>query len=384
MTAQIFAYYFPNWHTDPRSSEWFGKGWTEWDLLRTASPRFPGHRQPRIPALGEFDEADPAAMDTQIDLAVSHGVDGFLFDYYWYEDGPFLQRALDEGFLPAPRCKEVKFALMWANHALVDIFPSRNVDGSGQLLVSGDVGRSAFEEMARHVTDKYFAEDNYLKMGDRPFLSIYDLDTLVTGLGGVEATKDALQWFGSHARTRGHAGIHLDGVVRGQNELPGSTSLGDPRNLLSSLDFDSASSYVWIHHASADEVGFPAADWDHVRDLAFESYERIAGSIGVPFYPNVTVGWDSTPRTDFAIPFELGSYPWIPAADPDPTQFQEAVEEALRFLDRHPTDHPLITINAWNEWTEGSSLLPDTHHGLGYLEALREARHRHSRAEARP
>jgi hypothetical protein len=31
----------------------------------------------------------------------------------------------------------------------------------------------------------------------------------------------------------------------------------------------------------------------------------------------------------------------------------------------------MITINAWNEWTEGSYLLPDTEHGNAYLEAIR-------------
>ena len=31
----------------------------------------------------------------------------------------------------------------------------------------------------------------------------------------------------------------------------------------------------------------------------------------------------------------------------------------------------LITINSWNEWTEGSYLEPDQHFGFGYLEAIR-------------
>ncbi len=34
----------------------------------------------------------------------------------------------------------------------------------------------------------------------------------------------------------------------------------------------------------------------------------------------------------------------------------------------------MITINAWNEWTEGSYLEPDTVHGLGYLKAIRDAK----------
>ena len=32
----------------------------------------------------------------------------------------------------------------------------------------------------------------------------------------------------------------------------------------------------------------------------------------------------------------------------------------------------VLTVNSWNEWTEGSYIEPDAAHGLKYLEAIRD------------
>ena len=71
----IAAYYFPNWHCDPRIEALHGKGWTEWRVVRYATPRFPGHRQPRIPLWGYQDEADPEVMAQKITAARAYGID---------------------------------------------------------------------------------------------------------------------------------------------------------------------------------------------------------------------------------------------------------------------------------------------------------------------
>ena len=86
----IASYYFPNYHVDARNAERFGDGWVEWELVKNAKPRFPGHQQPNVPAWGYTDEANPAHMAQKIDAAADHGVDAFIFDWYYYDDGLFL------------------------------------------------------------------------------------------------------------------------------------------------------------------------------------------------------------------------------------------------------------------------------------------------------
>jgi hypothetical protein len=117
----VAAYYFPNYHTgDPRNDLNMGKDWSEWELVKAAQPRFPNHQQPKVPEWGYVDEKDPVVMAKKIEAAVSHNIDCFIFDWYMYEDGPFLNRCIDEGFLKAENCDSIKFALMWANHEWVE------------------------------------------------------------------------------------------------------------------------------------------------------------------------------------------------------------------------------------------------------------------------
>lgn len=92
---------------------------------------FPGHRQPKVPLWGWEDEADPRVMARKIRAASDFGIDAFLFDWYYYDDGPFLERALLEGFHGAPNCGELAYALMWANHDWTDIHPLRRTAAHG-------------------------------------------------------------------------------------------------------------------------------------------------------------------------------------------------------------------------------------------------------------
>ena len=198
----VGCYYFPNYHpNDARNAAVHGSGWSEWELVKAARPRFPGHRQPLKPLWGYTDESRPEVMARKIDAAWSHGIDYFIFDYYHYNDGTFLSGCLDRGFLPAAAESPLKFALMWANHDWLDIHPCGRV--SRPLLYPGKMDQDGFRRMCRHVTEHYFRHPSYYTINGMPYFSIYHLELLIESCGGFAGTREALQWFREEARRAG-------------------------------------------------------------------------------------------------------------------------------------------------------------------------------------
>ena len=171
---EVAAYYFPGYHPDPRCDRWHGTGWTEWELVKRAEARFPGHDQPKTPLWGYEDESEPEAMARKIDAAADHGLTAFLFDWYWYDNSPFLNGALDRGYLGAHNNDRLKFALMWANHDWVDIHPAvRN--GPPRVLVPGAQPRAHFEAATDHIVERYLRHPSYWRLDGRAYFSFYEL-----------------------------------------------------------------------------------------------------------------------------------------------------------------------------------------------------------------
>jgi len=366
---EVAAYYFPNYHRDVRNDKWHGNGWTEWELVKRAEPRFPGHAQPKLPAWGFEDEADPKVMARKIDAAADHGLSAFIFDWYWYEDGPYLQRALEEGFLQTHNADRLKFALMWANHDWLDIHPlSRALQPA--LLASGRVTEQAFREATDHMIEKYFCHPSYWRVGGGLYFSVYELMNLVEGLGGIAATRRLLDDFRERVRGAGLGELHLNAVVWGVQILPGEKEIKNPNEMLDALGFDSVTSYVWLHHVGLDT--FPVTDYAVWREQALRKAESLAAEFKLPYFPNVTMGWDTSPRTIQSDIYEPIGYQYMATVGRNtPEAFEIALRQTKAALERNARGPRMMTINAWNEWTEGSYLEPDLVNGTGYLEAIK-------------
>ncbi len=366
----VACYYCPTYHTgDPRNELNKGPGWSEWELVKAAKPRFPGHEQPKIPAWGYTDEKDPKAMAQKIDAAADNGIDAFIFDWYMYDDGPFLNRCLDEGFLRAKNTDRIKFALMWANHDWIELHPYKR-GTKKKLLYPGAVSPKRYEAICDLLIKDYFTKPNYWLIDGKAYFSIYNIQKFVQGFGSAEAAREALDMLRNKAVAAGLKGVHLNLVAWGRPILPGENVPSDVPKLIRQLGFDSATSYVWIHHAALPET---QTDYNAVRDIYFAHWDRAKMEYGVPYFPNVTMGWDSSPRCDTSDEWGNWGYPFTNTiGNNTPKNFKATLQQTKDRLLSDPDGPRILNINCWNEWTEGSYLEPDTKTGTAYLEAVKE------------
>ena len=368
-SCQVAAYYFGNYHVDARNAAAHGPDWTEWNLVKAARPRFAGHRQPRVPLWGYGDESDPVVFEKKIAAAAHSGIDAFIFDWYWYKDGPFLEAALSDGYLKASNCKDLKFGVMWANHDWFDIHPAK-LAGQPALQFAGAIGAEPFEAMVDRLL-QLFQHPSYMMVDGCPYFSIYELFRFVQGFGGADGAAAALDKMRAKARALGFPGVHVNAVTWGVKLLPGQSEISNLPELLDRLRVDSTTSYVWIHHTQ-----FAKSFTTEYREIQtqYEAYRTTAAkALGRPYFPNVTVGWDSSPRACQTDNYRLSDYPFTSVVvNNTPAAFRAALESARDYaVVNLPADKRLITLNSWNEWTEGSYLEPDTVNRMGYLNAVR-------------
>lgn len=348
----VAAFVWPSYYPDDRAKIFWPEGIGEWQTVMHNQPKYEGQDQPRVPVWGYVNEADRYVMEMEIAAAADHGVNVFIYDWYWYDRMPFLEGCLNDGFLKAGNNQRMRFYLMWANHDVGLAWDKRNADDAfaqknKSLLWKGDVERAEFEKIAHRWITKYFSQPNYYKIDGKPVLMIYEVENFVKGLGGEEAAKAAIEWFRSEVKKAGFPGLELQVVIRGNSD----------KQLVNRMGFDSLTHYQFAHFMDINR------DYTKIANDLPRAWNDISASYQANYYPHVSVGWDSSPRT-----FHYRSP--TPSKN-TPENFEKALRAAKKYADAHPNQAPLITINSWNEWTETSYLEPDTKRGYGYLEAVR-------------
>lgn len=369
---KLAAYYFPNYHIDSMNERVMGDGWTEWELVKSAKPRFEGHRQPTLPTWGYFDESLQCQMQRQVDAAVNAGIQAFLFDWYWFEDRPFLNRPLDDAFIKNRAGCGMEFALMWANHDWQNIFPAPKAPLDKQpILFPNPPASQIWENMTDYITTTYLSQENYLRIDGCPFFFFFNLQAFIEGFENLDEAAKALRVFDRKAQSVGAPRMHYSFRASEKIALASEWTLSiSPQEVASRLGMGSIGDYGWEFENPMASPPFPKYPYNNWSEHNISSWSTKL-AMGLPYSPCVQVGWDSTARCTDLETLEPIGYPWWPVAEPFEVQtFKNNLLQAKEFAIAHGS--PLVTINAWNEWTEGSYLLPCESYGDSRLKAVKE------------
>jgi len=348
----VAAYIWPSCHNDERFGELlWPDGTGEWEIIKKGTPRFEGHYQPKIPLWGYELDDDPKVMEKWIDAATDHGVNVFIFDWYWFGSGPFLESSINNGFLKAKNNEKMKFYVMWANHDVKRNYWNvhQYKDDTSQLW-DGAVDLENFKIIVERTISQYFTKPNYFKIDGKPVFSIFSIQNLIEGLGNMEEAKKALEYFRAETKKAGFPGLHIQLIGFGS---PGK-KLVDQINYLGA---NSVTKYNWGGPHPEDYI-----QWGVESIARRDKWDK---AIEIPYFPNASIGWDDTPRFPAKGKKDIVHY------NKSPEGFATFLQKAKEYCDDHPEQTKLITIFSWNEWIEGGYLLPDMKYGFKHLEAVK-------------
>lgn len=355
---KVIAFYLPQFHPTLDNNEWWGKGFTEWTNVGKATPLYPGHYQPKVPAdLGYYDLRLSEVREQQAELARDAGISGFCYYHYWFGNG---KRELELPFDEVLRSgkPDFPFMLCWANESWHAKFWDNDGKWSSKKLLveqtypgEDDIDRHFYEVL------RAFKDKRYITIDGKPAFMIYKIEQLPYQKAFIERWRK----------------LALD------NGLDGIT-------FLSYLPINITKENIELHQSYGVDYIVPNRlyeNWWHDRTLREKIRNRIGLYLKYPqireyedFYhlligqecteenicPSIMPNWDHTPRS--------GKNGMV-LHNATPELFKKHVEETFRIIGAKK--NKIVFLKSWNEWGEGNYMEPDLRYGHGYLDALKSA-----------
>lgn len=353
----VCAYIWPSCHNDSLARELiWPAGQGEWEVINQGDPRFPGHYQPREPLWkGDMDD-DPQVVEKWIKTALKYGVDTFVYDWYWFYNYPFLEEALDNGFLKAPSNEKMNFYIMYANHEVTNYWnPHINKD-TKSLTFDPRIDWEQWKVIVDRIIRQYFTRPNYVKINGCPVFSLWDFDLFTESFGSMEEAGKAMDHFREKVKEAGFPDLHLQRC--GGLWKRGVAETARIKAQIERFGVESVAGY--------NMGGFDPDYIVHGMN-ALELRQYWADEFKIPVFPTVSISWDDTPR------YPLKGEQHVTHYNHSPETFATFLQDAKEWADDHAGTQPkFIYVNAWNEYVESSYLLPDRKYGFGFLEAVRD------------
>ncbi len=354
---KIIAFYLPQFHVIPENEKWWGKGFTDWDNVRKATPIFDGHVQPRIPLDSKYyDLSDPQNIKWQAQLAQKYHVHGFCFYHYWFNGKLLLEKPAE--LLLQNKDIDIHFCFSWANEPW-----ARTWDGKAHhVLMPQEYGDKRDWKQHFEYLLPFFHDERYIKEDNCPMFLIYKSSS-------IKRAAEMMTCWNEWAKEAGLNGIHFVETLRNKEvekrKLPFKAKVEfEPMRTLSQQPF-----FILNYKRVRRKVIYYFNKIFHSEiplnvPFQFSYVKRRSLSLNSPLgtYGGVFIGWDNTPRRGLSSTIVL---------PPSKEEFKNYLKEKLKITsDAYHTNY--VFVNAWNEWAEGTMLEPDKYMKYAYLEAIKE------------
>lgn len=360
----VIAFYLPQFHTIPENDEAYGKGFTEWVNVKKAKPLFAGHRQPRVPLNNNYycllDNGE--TMRKQADMAKEHGVFGFCYYHYYFKDGKkLLEKPLEE--MLKDKSIDMPFCLCWAN----ENWSKRWDGGNNEVIVAQDY--DDLDSIDKHVDylSKFLLDDRYITIDGAPLLLIYKPDLIPNLKKYINRMREC---FANHGFKKVFLASQFPTYYLAKKNLnlfdyyvqfePMFTDFrvkrdSHPFRQFVKMVFIKLHLYNAFKKAQKPSLTHMDYDekWQNNLNYKITDKKLIAGAF---------VDWDNTARNKNGTVYDGVSV----------EKFSSYFSRLTKKVKKEYSTS-MIFINAWNEWAEGTYLEPDTDHGYGYLDAIKEA-----------
>jgi len=353
---RIIALYLPQFHPIPENDEWWGKGFTEWRNVAKARPRFLGHYQPHLPAdLGFYDLRVPEVRVEQAKMAQENGIFGFCYYHYWFNGRLLLERPLEEMLKSGE--PDFPFMLCWANENWTRVWDG----GEKEILIEQKYSEEDDRQHIKYLI-KFFKDPRYIRINDKPVISIYR-STLLPSMEKTievwrdEALKEGIELYICRFESLGQG---IDYMVNGVDAaIEFEPHSGTKEYLRRKKKRVVRRAINYIFRLTTGKNIFPVV-------LNYKKYVYFQLKRTVPSYkryPCITPMWDNTARRKSTFFAFHGSTPEL---------FGIWLQNVVNKFVPYSEDENFIFINAWNEWAEGNHLEPDIKWGDRYLRQIKK------------
>lgn len=369
---KIIAMYFPQFHEIPENSAWWGQGFTDWDSVKSATPQFDGHYQPRVP-MNDFyyDQSSLETIEWQTNLAKQYGIHGFCHYHYWFNGKQLLEQPSNL-VLNHPEI-DFPFCLSWANETW-----SRRWDGrDNEILIeqTHPADPVAWKKHFDYLID-FWKDPRAIKVDGKPVFVIYRPQY-------IQRIEDMIKYWQTLAIEHGLPGLYL--IHQQSFELPNKHTL---QSFDAVFHFQPAMAVNAARAKSAALSKLPLLNLfrllpeklqDKIRaiktkmrkqvnmydyDEVWDTITKLPNDPAITTYPGCFVDWDNTARyKNRATVYNKAS----------PQRFEYWLTKLLNTMPTKKLPEKFVFLNAWNEWSEGAYLEPDNRHEFAYLEAVKRA-----------